>query len=101
MIIEIAYKMVQLNRPGAITTGGVADCEHPKNAYEEIKISQESAYRAGIRQSIAENKLIVCRATGRPLIFPNVIEGVCALLENPEKKGKIQNNGEEGRRSGG
>lgn len=42
-------------------------------------------------QSIAENKLIVCRATGRPLIFPNVIEGVCALLENPEKKGKIQN----------
>lgn len=55
-----------------------------------IKISQESAYRAGVRQSIAENKLIVCRATGRPLIFPNVIEGVCALLENPEKKEKYR-----------
>lgn len=56
---------------------------------------------SGYRQSIAENKLIVCRTTGRPLIFPNVIEGVCALLENAEKKGKIQNNREEGRWSGG
>lgn len=54
----------------------------------EIKKSARgSAYRRrGARQSIAENKLIVCRATGRPLIFPNVIEGVCALFENPGKK---------------
>lgn len=29
-----------------------------------------------------ETKLIVCRATGRPLIFPNVIEGVYAYFEN-------------------
>lgn len=48
--------------------------------------------RRGSCQSIAENKLIVCRTTGRPLIFPNVIEGVCALFENSgKKKEKIQN----------
>lgn len=46
--------------------------------------------------------MIVCRATGRPLIFPNVIEGVCALFENPgKKKGKIQNDEGGGRRGGG
>lgn len=58
----------------------------------EIKISQGQCIAPKSCQSIAENKLIVCRATGRPLIFPNVIEGVCALFENPrKKKGKIQN----------
>ena len=29
-----------------------------------------------------ENKLIVCRTVGRPLIFPNVIEGVYTHFEN-------------------
>lgn len=35
-----------------------------------------------------ENKLIVCRTTGRPLIFPNVIEGVYAHFENQEEREK-------------
>lgn len=35
-----------------------------------------------------ETKLIVCRATGRPLIFPNVIEGVYTYFENWGKKKK-------------
>lgn len=68
---------------------------------KKIKISQDQCVAPGPRQSIAENKLIVCRATGRPLIFPNVIEGVCALFENPgKKKGKIQTEGGGGGGSG-
>lgn len=35
-----------------------------------------------------ENKLIVCRTVGRPLIFPNVIEGVYTHFENRGRKEK-------------
>ena len=35
-----------------------------------------------------EIKLIVCRTTGRPLIFPNVIEGVYTYFEKQSKKKK-------------
>lgn len=43
-----------------------------------------------------ENKLIVCRTVGRPLIFPNVIEGVYTHFENRgrrEKKGGLERGG--------
>lgn len=43
-----------------------------------------------------ENKLIVCRTAGRPLIFPNVIEGVYTYLEKQEKKRKLESIGEKG-----
>jgi len=75
-------------------------CKHREDAYEKKKIPQSRCIATGPCQSIAENKLIVCRTTGRPLIFPNVIEGVCALFENSgKKKRKIQN--DEGNRGGG
>lgn len=35
-----------------------------------------------------ENKLIVCRTVGRPLIFPNVIEGVYTHFENRGRREK-------------
>lgn len=42
-----------------------------------------------------ENKLIVCRTVGRPLIFPNVIEGVYTHFENRGRREKKKENWKE------
>lgn len=50
-----------------------------------------------------ENKLIVCRTVGRPLIFPNVIEGVYTHFENRgrrEKKGGLERGGWKNKKKG-
>lgn len=82
---SILCKTACLNCRGSNT---ITECEHRESAYKKIKISQGQCIASRPCQSIAENKLIVCRTTGRPLIFPNVIEGVCVLFENPGKKKK-------------
>lgn len=78
-IINVVYMIAHCT----VLYSSIAVRDYREDAYK-IKISQGQCIAPC--QSIAENKLIVCRTTGRPLIFPNVIEGVYALFENPGKK---------------